>query len=198
MKLELYTAAQSRGFMVEWLLNECGAPYTRHELDLFKGEHKSPDYLAVHPQGAVPALLVNGEPIIESLGICFFLADAFPERALAPAVRTPERALYCQWMVYATATIEPKLSGAFVRSLGMPPSERASTATADEQEAMVEVLVPLREGFNRGSLIEKGFSAADVVVGSELHWAHQVGLLRQCPEATRYLTQLKARTAFPD
>lgn len=197
MNLALYTADQSRGFMVEWLLNECEATYTKQELDLFQGEHKTAEYLAIHPQGAVPALLVDGEPIIESLGICFFLADAFPQKGLAPAPGTIERALYCQWMVYGTATIEPKLAAAFVRSLGQPPSERRQTATPEEQMAMKEVLLPLTASFSRGTVIGERFSAADVVIGSELHWAHQVGLLETSPEAMDYLADLKDRTAFP-
>ena len=198
MNVELYTADQSRGFMVEWLLKELDVPYKRHEIDLFAGEHKSPEYLAIHPQGAVPALLVDGEPIIESLGICLFLADAFSERKLAPAIGTLERARYCQWMVYATATIEPKLSAAFVRSLGQSPAQRKQTATPDEQQAMHEVLAPLLPALNNETFIARDFSAADVVIGSELHWAEQVGLLETSPEEIRaYLNSLRTRPAFP-
>ena len=197
MKLELYTADQSRGFMVEWLLNELGVSYKRHGLDLFAGEHKSPEYLAIHPQGAVPALLVDGEPIIESLGICLFLADAFAQQHLAPPAGTIERARYCQWMVYATATIEPKLSAAFVRSLGQPPEQRKRAATSDEQRAMQAVLTPLLPTLEDGPFIGRHFSAADVVIGSELHWADQVGLLETCPEMRAYVDRLRRRPAFP-
>lgn len=197
MHLELYTAAQSRGFMVEWLLNECDATYTRHTLDLQQGQHKSKAYLAIHPLGSIPALVVDNVPMIESLGICFFLADAFPKNQLAPAVGTLERAQYCQWMVYATATIEPKLAAPFVRSLSRLPEDRMRTATSEEQQELGRVLRPLSEVFERGFAVGDRFSAADVVIGSELHWAHEVGLLNPYPSAVQYLCQLKRRSAFP-
>ncbi len=196
MKLVLYTAALSRGFMVEWLLEELEAPYTRVDLDLSADEHKSERYLAIHPLGAVPALVVDDRPMFESLAICLYLADAFTEAGLAPGATSPERAAYCQWMVYATATVEPKLGPAFVRSLSVAAEDRAQVATDDERAAMESVLAPLRVGLERGHLLDSGFSAADVVLASELHWASQVGLLTSSPAAERYLSALTARPAF--
>ena len=61
MELVLYTAAQSRGFMVEWLLEELALPYTRVSLDLGAGEHKSEDYQAIHPLGGKGGWHVEGD-----------------------------------------------------------------------------------------------------------------------------------------
>ena len=196
MALVLYTAAQSRGFMVEWLMMELDATYRRVELDLAAGEHKGEDYLKIHPLGSVPALVVDGQPMIESLAICLYLADTFADAGLAPPPTHPERAAYCQWMVYATATVEPALGPAFVRSLSVPGQARVQVATDDERSVMKTTLAPLHAGFERGHLLESGFSAADVVLGSELHWASQVGLLTSSPPAERYLSALRARPAF--
>jgi glutathione S-transferase len=197
MELVLYTAANSRGFLVEWLLEELQAPYRCELLDLAAGDHKQESYLAVHPLGVVPALLVDGRPMMESLAISLFLADAFPAAGLAPDVASPDRGLYYQWMVYATATVEPRLSAAFIRGLGQSSADRLSVATAEERWAFATVLAPVERGMARGHLLESGLSAADIVLASELYWASQVGLLADAAEAQRYLSTLMKRPACP-
>ena len=182
--------------MVEWLLDELGVSHRRVELDLMAGEHKRDAYRAIHPLGAVPALVVDGLPIIESLAICLYLADAFPDAGLAPPSGSPDRARYYQWMVYATATLEPKLGPAFVRSLSVEPERRHEVATDAERDAMHEVLAPLQNELARGHLLDYGVSAADLIVGSELWWASQVGLLREHSGARAYLESVTARPSF--
>ncbi len=81
MELVLYTADNSRGFLVEWLLEELEAPYRRELLDLSAGEQKREAYLAIHPLGAVPALVVDGRPMMESLEHRKF-------KALSPSIPT--------------------------------------------------------------------------------------------------------------
>ncbi|NCG17604.1 MAG: hypothetical protein GWP91_01125 [Rhodobacterales bacterium] len=196
MKWTLHTADQSRGFMVEWLLEELGVSYERRLVNLFSGETKGEAYRSVHPLGAVPALVGDGEPMMESLAMVLLLADASPERALAPTLTSPHRAAYLQWVVYGTATLEPALGPAFVRSLTVPPKERAETATETEIEGIHRVLEPLSDALESGAILPTGFSAADVVIGSELAWAEEVGLLRNHPEARAYLAELKKRPTF--
>ena len=55
----LYTVPQSRGGMVLWMLEECGADYDTVVLSY--DSVKSPDYLAVNPMGKVPALKHRGQ-----------------------------------------------------------------------------------------------------------------------------------------
>jgi glutathione S-transferase len=61
------------------LAHEC-----RH-VSLMKGEQISPEYLKINPKGVVPALVHDGQPVIESTVILEYLEDAFPERPLRPA-----------------------------------------------------------------------------------------------------------------
>jgi glutathione S-transferase len=196
MKWTLYTADQSRGFMVEWLLEELGVSFERRLVNLFSGETKSEAYRSIHPLGSLPALVGEGEPMMESQAMVLLLADSEPESALAPVLTSPHRAAYLQWVVYGTATLEPALGPTFVRSLSGPPGEREKTATREEIEGIHRVLEPLSDALERGSMLPTGFSAADVVIGSELVWAEDVGLLARHPEARAYLADLKTRPAF--
>ena len=194
MELTLYTAPMSRGEMVEWLLKELEVPFSTQILDWGSGEHKTEAYRAIHPLGSIPALVVDGRPMMESLAMCIFLGDTFPEKGLAPAPDSPWRAAYLQWLVYGTATLEPVLSPPFIRSLSVPPAERQTVATDDEREAMQRVLEPLPLHDGRPYLLGESFSAADVVVGCELIWARQVGLLQNAPrEVQSYTDRLVLR-----
>ena len=194
--LTLYTAARSRGFVCEWMLEEAGLPFAVRRLDVMAGEARTPEHLAIHPLGAVPALRIEDAPLIESLAICLYVADLAPSGGLAPAPDHPDRAALLQWMVYASATLEPALAAPFVRSLAVAPEDWSSVSTAAERDAFARVVAPLAAGLERGHLVGEGFSAADVCVGARLYWADQVGLLASLPAARAYLQTLCRRPAF--
>jgi glutathione S-transferase len=196
MKLKLYTAARSRGFCCEWLLEESGFEFDVVRLDLFAGEARSEEHRKIHPLGAVPALLLDGQAIFESVAICIALADRVPDHRLAPPIDDRERGLWLQWMVYAVATMEPKIAAPYIRSLSLPRAEWQAIATPEESAAFGVVLEPLRQGILRGSVLECGFSGADVLVGSELYWASQVGLLEAHGWSRAYLDSLMDRPEF--
>ena len=84
--VKLYTNPQSRGQIAHWMLEETGVPYEVELLDLSRGEHKTPDYLRINPMGKVPAIVHRGVVVTECAAICAYLADAFPEAGLAPAI----------------------------------------------------------------------------------------------------------------
>ena len=124
--LKLYHSAQSRSTRPRWLLEEIGAPYELVRVDLGKQEHKTPQYLQIHPHGVVPALVDGDLALIESGAICAYLADKFPAARLAPAVGTPERGRYYQWMFYTMATLEPPLLQVFMNTVQLPEAQRSA------------------------------------------------------------------------
>ena len=75
--MKLYDAVfpGTRGSRVRWMLEELGVPYEVAPLDPMKGEHKRPEYLQIHPHGVIPAVEIQGTPMIESAAICMQLAD---------------------------------------------------------------------------------------------------------------------------
>ncbi|MYZ49380.1 glutathione S-transferase family protein [Propylenella binzhouense] len=78
----LYNAPQSTcSQRVRFVLNAKGLPFEEHKLDLFAGDQLKPDYLAINPNGVVPALVHDGEPVIDSAVIIEYLDELVPERA---------------------------------------------------------------------------------------------------------------------
>lgn len=103
----LYYAPGSANLVVHLALLEIGAPHTLKRLDLDKGEQRSPEYLAINPNGVVPTLLVDGVPHGEAAALAMLLAERHAGAALAPAPGSPGRADYLQWMLYLANTLQP-------------------------------------------------------------------------------------------
>jgi maleylacetoacetate isomerase len=84
--VKLYTYFRSSAsFRVRIALNLKGLGFEQIPISLVKNEHTRPDYLAVNPQGRVPALTVDGTVLIQSPAILEYLEEVYPEPALLPA-----------------------------------------------------------------------------------------------------------------
>lgn len=76
----------SAAYRVRIALNLKGLAYRQQPVNLLQGEQRDPAYLAVNPQGLVPALLDGGQLLTQSLAICEYLDEAYPDTpALLPA-----------------------------------------------------------------------------------------------------------------
>jgi glutathione S-transferase len=110
--LELYHAGLSQASVkVRTTLREKGLAYKSHFLRLPEGEHLSAEFLAINPDGQVPALVHDGEVITETSVINEYLDDAFPDPPLRPQSAI-ERARMRRWsqivdehLFHAIATI---------------------------------------------------------------------------------------------
>ncbi|WP_300035139.1 glutathione S-transferase family protein [uncultured Roseobacter sp.] len=80
----LYMAKGSSALAAHILLEEIGATYETEVLSVPAGDHLAPGYLAVNPRGRVPALKTPHGVITENPAILAYLAQAHPEKSLAP------------------------------------------------------------------------------------------------------------------
>lgn len=164
MKIVLFFVPKTRATRVRWMLEEVGVDYDLQAVDVAAGANRTEAYFAIHPHGKVPAITVDGRPMIESGAICAWLADAFPSAGLAPENSAAERADYLQWLFYASATLEPALSELFLAKRRGEPSE----AQAASIGPMVAFIARALDG--RPWLTGEAFSAADVILASSLRW----------------------------
>lgn len=67
---------------VRLALVEKGLTWASHHLDLSRNEHISKEYQAINPKGVVPTLVNDGEVVVESNDILYYLEECFPEPAL--------------------------------------------------------------------------------------------------------------------
>jgi glutathione S-transferase len=88
MKLELYFAPGACSFVphvsLEAIKAATGQGFEPKLVKLHKGEHKTPEYLALNPNGQVPVLLADGKPLNQIVAICDFLDRSYPKAGLLP------------------------------------------------------------------------------------------------------------------
>jgi len=191
-QLTFYHAAPSRSSVVHWMLEEVGEPYEFHLLSLKKGENRQPAYLAVNPMGKVPALRHGDAIITEAAAICCYLADAFPQARLNMPVGDPRRGPYLKWLFFGPSCIEPAvLERSFPRK--EPPPR--STLGFGDFEGVMDVLAKATAAANP-YLMDEQFTAADVIIGSQLRFGMMFKLIPERPEFTAYVGRLNQRPAL--
>lgn len=92
----------SASFRVRIAMNLKGLDYERVEISLIAGEQRSDAYLEQNAQGFVPMLVVDGEPIIQSMAIIDWLDRAFPQPRLIPEEAMPRAVALARAQVIAS------------------------------------------------------------------------------------------------
>ena len=103
---KLYYALKSASMGVRAMLEEIGAPYELIDTTIDMDKSRSPDHLALNPNGWVPVLLWEGGAMYECAAITVFLGDRHPDAGLAPSVDDPARGLYLQTLVYFSNSVQ--------------------------------------------------------------------------------------------
>ncbi len=176
MSLTIYGTPASRTFRVIWAAEELGLSYALVPWHYKDPRVKSPEYLAINPNGMIPAIVDDGLPLFESLAINLYLARKHGK--LWPADIAGEgRAL--QWTLWAATEVENAMGTWFYNTLFLPEPERkpelAQKAAAD--------LAPRLDVLERalGSscwLAGQSFGIADLNVAAVLFRAPRYGLDR--------------------
>lgn len=121
-------------------LMEKGVPFASHYLDLLNFDQHQPDYLAVNPQGTIPAMIHDGRVLTESTAIMEYVDDAFDGPRLMPEdARDQWRIRW--WMKYMDQWLAPSFS-MFGWSLFVGPAARQKDPAV--LEAAIE-RIPLPE-----------------------------------------------------
>jgi len=138
--LEFSTCSQK----VRLVLAEKGLAYASRIMAVREREHLSDWYLAINPNGVVPAMLHNGQPVIDSSVICEYLEEVFPEPPLAPRTAIG-RAQMRGWMRYFE---EVPTTAIRVPSFNVFKGVHRASLGEDAFSALTEKL-PLRKHFYR-------------------------------------------------
>ncbi|GAD58230.1 glutathione S-transferase family protein [Brevundimonas sp. BAL450] len=187
--LMFYTNPMSRGRIVRWMLEETGADYAETVLD-YGTTMKGADYLAINPMGKVPAIRHGDQVITECAAICAYLADAFPEAGLAPAL--DRRGAYYRWMFFAAGPLEAAVTNQALQ-VQVPADKQGFVGYG----SMAAVLDALSGAVKAGPYIAGDrFSAADVYVGAQVGWGLQFGTIEKRPEFADYAHRVMDRDAW--
>ena len=187
--------ASGNCFKVRLLLEQLGHPYRWIEVNSAAGETRTPDYLAMNPNGKVPLLeLSDGRLLAESNAILCFLAEG---SALWP-LDAWHRAQALQWMFFEQYSHEPYIAVArFI--MGWLPEDSARRADLPRlHERGYQALdVMEKQLLNRDFLVESGYSVADIALYAYTHDAHRGGFdLQAYPAIRAWLARVEATPGF--
>ncbi|MET0405032.1 MAG: glutathione S-transferase family protein [Cystobacter sp.] len=198
MSVTLYGSPSTASLVVHWLLIELRIEHELIQLDFDRHEQKSPEYLALNPQGRVPTLLLDGQVLTESAAIALHLADLHPQSSLAPAPGTPERAAYYRWMFFCAYTLMPAYRDWFYPGEPAGPDNTDAvqkTARAFLEKAWQEVDAHLAD---KGPyLLGEHRSAADFVLTMLMRWSRNMPRPTDTwPALHRHAQLMKALPSF--
>ncbi|WP_210497295.1 glutathione S-transferase family protein [Microvirga antarctica] len=192
-EIVFYHNPQSRAQMAHWMLEEVGAPYRIVPISFEKGEHKTPEFLAINPMGKLPTIVHRGVVVTETAAIIAYLADIVPAAGLAPGIGDARRGAYYRWLFFGAGCFEPALLDTMLKR---PPVERKSAVGYGSYEDVIHALkITLEKG---PYLLGDMFSAADVYVGSQINWARMFDApgLKGDPVFDAYITAITDRPAY--
>jgi len=153
-----------------------GLELEEKRLDFAKGEHKSPEYLALNPNGAVPTLVDGDFVLTESRAIMQYLASKKPESGLLPRDEAT-RADVTRWQFWDAAHFSPQLASiAFEKllkgmmGLGQPDAGKVQESLGNFRR-FAAVLNKRLEG--KQYVVGSSLTLADLTLASSLMYAKQ-------------------------
>ena len=119
--IKLFGIPGSRALRSIWMMEEIGIDYEHVHIN-FSGESKSPDYLAINPNGRIPALIDDDLVLFESMAINLHLAKKYGGNLYPDNVNDQARAT--QWSVWGISEIEPLQMQIVIQKLFTPEEMR--------------------------------------------------------------------------
>ena len=105
--LTFYFSPGSSSMAVHIGLHEVGAAFESKVLSFARKEHRSPEFLAINPEGKVPTLLIDGRRLTEVAAILYYLARRHPEVGLLPQGDPEVEAQVISWHSFIASTLHP-------------------------------------------------------------------------------------------
>jgi len=170
----LYYYPLNASMAPHFILEELNADFELITIDRKSNEQKSPDYLALNPAGRIPTLIDDNRPIFESPAICIHLAEAHPSAQLIPQIGDPDRALFFQWMMYLTNTVQAELMIYFYPNKHTTDESNVESIVKIHEKRVTEMFALLdRELEGRDFLIGETISACDFFLFMLSVWADE-------------------------
>jgi len=170
--LTLYDYLPSgNGYKVRLLLSQLGLPFRLIEKDILKGETRAPEFLAINPDGRIPAIVFeDGRRLAQSDAILFYFAEGTP---LLPADRFG-RAEALQWMFFEQYSHEPQIAVArfWIHSLDKR-GEWADRLQEKWQKGYQALDAMERHLNDRKFFVGERYSIADIALYAYTHVAEE-------------------------
>jgi len=192
--LRIYGIARTRAFRALWIAMELGLDYEHLPIEIGEAGAKSPEFLALNPNGRLPCIVDDDFVLFESLAITLYLAKKHSNGKLYPA-RLEDEAKTWQWTMWALTEVDRGVNIWSLHAVRLPPAERDA---AKRDEALQVVAKPFRvldaAVTAQPYLVGNAFTVADLNVAAVISRAIDMDL-SAVPSHKAWLTRCLERPA---
>jgi glutathione S-transferase len=135
MTLRIYGVARTRAFRALWIAEELGLAYDHVPVEIGDAGARTPEFLALNPNGRLPVIVDGDFVLSESLAITLYLAKKYSPGKLYPDSREAEARVW-QWSLWAVAEVDRGVNIWSLHAVRLPAGERDAAL----REAALRVL----------------------------------------------------------
>jgi glutathione S-transferase len=174
--LRIYGIARTRAFRALWIATEVGLDYEHLPIEIGDAGARSPEFLAINPNGRLPVIVDDGFVLFESLAITLYLAKKHANGTLYPGTLEGEAKAW-QWTMWALAEVDRGVNIWSLHAVRLPPAERD---VAKRDEALRVLAAPFRvldaAVARQHYLLGNAFTVADLNVAAVISRAVDMDL----------------------
>jgi glutathione S-transferase len=193
--ITLYHAPRTRSVRILWLFEELGLPYELKKVEFVR---PSTTFSQRTPLGKLPVIEDGEVTICESGAILEYILERYGRGRLAPAVGSPLRGPFLQWLHFAEGTAYPPLGVIVWHTLYKGDADGLPSVIEDARDRARTALDFLEQALAENAyLLGDDFSGADIMVGFTLAVARALNVLDdRYSQLAAYLARLEERSAF--
>jgi glutathione S-transferase len=140
MSLKIYGVARTRAFRALWMAKELGLEYEHDPVEIGDAGARTPEFLAINPNGRLPVIVDDGFVLFESLAITLYLAKKHSLGRLYPGTLEGEARAW-QWSLWAVTEVDRGVNIWSLHAVRLPPAEQD---LAKRAEALKVLVAPFR------------------------------------------------------
>jgi glutathione S-transferase len=195
--LRIYGIARTRAFRALWVAKELGLDYQHLPIEIGDNGAKSPEFLAINPNGRLPVIVDGDFVLFESLAITLYLAKKYSNGKLYPGSLEGEARAW-QWSLWAVTEVDRGVNIWSLHAVRLPPAERDNVL---REEALKVIASPFKvldaAVAQQPYLLGNEFTVADLNVAAVISRAVDMDL-SAWPHLKAWLTRCLDRPAARD
>ena len=173
-RLRIYGLARTRAFRALWIAKELGLDYEHVPIEIGAAGARKPEYLAINPNGRLPAIDDDGFVLWESLAITLYLAKKHGR--LYPATLEGEAKAW-QWSLWAVQEVDRGVNIWSLHAVRLPPADRDPDRLAEALKVLAAPFKVLDGALaDRPYLLGPEFTVADLNVSAVISRAIDMDL----------------------
>jgi glutathione S-transferase len=175
-RLQIYGIARTRAFRALWIAKELGIGYEHLPVEIGDAGARTPEFLAINPNGRLPVIVDGDFVLFESLAITMYLAKKHAAGTLYPASLEGEARTW-QWSLWAVTEVDRGVNIWSLHAVRLPAAEQDAAKRAEALKVLAAPFKVLDAAVAKQPyLLGDQFTVADLNVAAVISRAVEMDL----------------------